>query len=191
MIYAITAGGLKAIPKTDMLHISPGQRYYYGASASPEPVIVTAATKEWITFTRRPYKKEQRESRQIFNHLAHTGETNQRANLERYAQHYGETLPDWITLQLADIRQHLEHQPGRTFTPEDLQPVEIVIRYDGTGDAWSEWEKHYPHSVSHSQADRYLHSFDFTRADAAKLCAALCAGAYPGFHFERQAETNH
>ena len=72
-MYAITARGLVPIGN-EILYLAPGQRYYFGASSSPELVIVSGVQAEGrfpLVFAYAyPYRKEQQTELPIFKHLA-------------------------------------------------------------------------------------------------------------------------
>ena len=75
--FAITASGLKPIGD-EVLYLAPGQRYHFGASSSPEMVIVTEVPQgderfPLVQYYSYPYRKPQRCELDIFKHLADEG----------------------------------------------------------------------------------------------------------------------
>ena len=71
-IFAIESGGLRKLA-TGAVRLQTMHAYYMGASASPDLVIVTAVSDEWVTLSRWPWRAGQRVQRPIADDLIAQG----------------------------------------------------------------------------------------------------------------------
>lgn len=136
---------------TKALHLAEGQMYYFGASSSPEHVIVTGfgGTEQYpqVFYRRRSFHTEERCDRRSFILLADQGS---RTFLRGpYAKLWPEVAES--------LEKQIRGEPGNQFDYRDFQQVKAIVDCIGERerpeDAWSEFEAHYPHSVGGMRLD--------------------------------------
>jgi hypothetical protein len=189
-VFSICSGGLKPIGQ-EPIRIHAGGMYHYGASSSPDPVLVESTTgdgyEDSVTFYRYPYsdKCRQRERLCIFRNLAHSGTTTKLRDIERLLKSYGRI--DWAEKLVRHYTAVLNNHEGLTWDRADIRVVKVEVAYRGDGDAWSIFERDYPHSVSGSTQRQdgatILESYDFNASDAAELCHRININKMPGFEY--------
>lgn len=136
-------------PKEEKLPIAVGQIYYFGASSSPELVIITDITNpNKVKYRIYPYKTDCSIETKIFRNLAYTG-TNCWLKSDNSKYH---------SKQAIEFLNMLNHGIlGTFYTPQDLQCVHVSIRCNDEtiNDPWSDLENYrfFAHSVSHQIDD--------------------------------------
>lgn len=186
-VFLIGARGLEKIGGEPIL-IYPGGVYGYGYSDSPDRVVVTDVSGEWVTFYRYPYtdEKRQREQLKMFRNIAQKGTQKMLAHHLRFESNTGMDMPEWMRKEVNHFRSVLAGVEGLQWDRNDMIQVGIRVRYRGTGDVWSEFERYYPHAVSgqlNTDTFPVLESFDFCKREAFALRDKIAAGNLPDFEW--------
>lgn len=185
-VFLIGGKGLEKIGG-EPINIYPGGVYGYGYSSSPDRVVVTDISDEWVTFSRYPYLTTHREQLKLFRNIAQKGTVTKLAGHQRFADTLGgDTLPEWMQREMDHFRAVLCGERGATWNRDDMIQVGVRVKYCGAGDGWSEFERHYPHAVSGSfekDGVTILESFDFNKSAAAELCHQCNIGTLPDFEW--------
>lgn len=149
------------------LHLAPGQIYYFGASSSPEHVIVSrfGGTEAYpqVFFRRGTFYREERCDRRAFILLADQGSrTFLRSGYAKLWPEVAESL-----------EKQIRGEPGQQFDYRDFQQVKAVIDCIGERErpesAWNEFESHYPHSVGGMRFDPPQLELYTTRGNVAHM----------------------
>lgn len=189
-VFLIGDNGLERIGN-EPIALYAGSMVHYGYSSDPDPVWIDSVTKDRVTFYRYPYgdKKLSREQLHLFRNIAQKGTQTKLAALKRYlATTRGDDAPQWLTETIEHYEAILAGKKGLTWDRDDIRMVKVEIGYTGTGDAWSEFERYYPHAVSgmtQEPSRQVLESYDFSKSQAAELCHRINIGELPGFEFIR------
>lgn len=187
-VFLIGSRGLEKIGG-EPISIYPGGVYGYGYSDDPDRIIVTDVSGEWVTFYRYPYtdEKRQRESMKMFRNIAYKGTQKMLARHERYAKTVpADDLPDWMRKEINHFQSVLVGVEGLQWDRDEMTKVGIRVRYRGTGDGWSEFERYYPHAVSgaiNGGTGMVLESFDFCKRDAYTLRDRVHSGELTDFEW--------
>lgn len=187
-VFLIGARGLEKIGG-EKICIYPGGVYGYGYSDSPDRIVVTDISGEWVTFYRYPYtdEKRQREQMKMFRNIAQKGTQKMLARHQNYAGTVpAADLPEWMRKEINHFRSVLAGVEGLQWDRDEMIQVGVRVRYRGTGDGWSEFEKFYPHAVSgaiEGVTGTVLESFDFCKRDAFALRDRVQNGELPNFEW--------
>lgn len=187
-VYVIGGTGLQAIGG-EPICIYSGAQYHYGYSSSPDPIWVESVGTDYVTFYRYPYgdKNRQREQPHLFRNIVQKGTATRLRDLQRYAKCAGDNPPEWLGSLIRHYIAVLAGKRGLEWSRDDIRMVKVEFAYTGRGDGWSEFERHYPHSVSGSMTrpdgSMLLESYDFSAASAAQLCHDMNCGKLPNFEY--------
>jgi hypothetical protein len=119
------------------IFVGPGQRYFMGASADPQMVIVSKVSEDYVWYNAFPFKKAEKLKKEIAADLFSTGSQT--------------WLKDSKSQSDEELRSSIESvvngRPGERVSLDDYQFSNIQVKYTGekSGDLepWKELESEY------------------------------------------------